>query len=139
MNVFPQINKIINTNENASPVLLKEYAWDFEKNDFLLDNGNFVIVCGLEALKVRNFLALQVYKGRFVIYKNKVGTRLKNLIGKSKDYVSLNVGNMIKEALVDNVYVSGIEDIEINQNGNTFTVNFKVINIYSDYSETIEI
>lgn len=139
MNVFPQINKIINTNENASPVLLKEYAWDFEKNDFLLDNGNFVIVCGLEALKVRNFLALQVYKGRFVIYKNKVGTRLKNLIGKSKDYVSLNVGNMIKEALVDNVYVSGIEDIEINQNGNKFTVNFKVINIYSDYSETIEI
>lgn len=139
MNVFPQINKIINTSSNNDPTLLKEYAWDFENNDFLLYDGKFVIVEGIEALKVRNFLTLQIYRGRFSIYKNKIGTKLKDLIGKSQNYVSLNIENMLKEALVDNIYVSDIEDIEINQEDNKLIVNFKIINIYSDYSETIEI
>lgn len=139
MNVFPQTNKIINTSSNNEPTLLKEYAWDFGNNDFLLDNGKFVIVEGIEALKVRNFLTLQIYKGRFSIYKNQIGTKLKDLIGKSQNYVSLNIENMLKEALVDNIYVSDIEDIEINQEDSKLIVSFKIINIYSNYSETIEI
>lgn len=139
MNVFPQINKIINTSSNNGPTLLKEYAWDFENNDFLLYDGKFVIVEGIEALKVRNFLTLQIYRGRFSIYKNRIGTKLKDLIGKSKDYVSLNIENMLKEALVDNIYVSDIEDIEVNQENSKLIVSFKIINIYNDYSETIEI
>lgn len=101
MDILPQVSSITRNTKTILAPLLKEYAWDFDNDDFLLDNGNFIIVEGLEALQVRNYLSLKTYKGRFFIYKNKVGTRLKDLIGKNKNYVSLNVREMLEEALVD--------------------------------------
>ena len=138
MNNFP-IEVAAPTNiANASTPLLKEYAWDFDKDEIILDkNGKFIIVEGVEALKVRNYLSLKIYKNRFFIYKNKVGTRLKDLIGKSINYISLRVEEMLYEAIVDNIYVTDIDNLEINYvNGKVF-VTFDVINIYKNYNEQI--
>ena len=142
MDILPSMPKIKTTtinNKNTNAPLLKEYAWDFDKDDFLLENGKFVIVEGLEALKIRNYLSLKIYKGRFFIYKNKVGTRLKDLIGRDKNYVSLHVKSMIEEAILDNVYVTGIEDVEISYNNGKIIVEFTVLNIYQNYTTEIEI
>ena len=118
--------------------LLKEYAWDFEKDEIILDKNNkFIIVEGVEALKVRNYLSLRIYKGRFFIYKNKVGTRLKDLIGKSRSYISSRVQEMIYEAIVDDVYVTDIDNFEINYVNDKVFVTFDVINIYKNYNEQI--
>ena len=138
MNNFP-IEVAVPTNiADTSIPLLKEYAWDFEKDEIILDKNNkFIIVEGVEALKVRNYLSLKIYKGRFFIYKNKVGTRLKDLIGKSKNYVSLRVEEMIYEAIVDNVYVTDIDNLEINYVNSKIVVTFDVINIYKNYNEQI--
>ena len=39
--------------------LLKEYAYDIEKDDYILDSsGNFEIVYGLDALIIRNYLTM---------------------------------------------------------------------------------
>lgn len=142
MDILPSMPKIKTTtinNKNTNASLLKEYAWDFNKDDFLLENGKFVIVEGLEALKIRNYLSLKIYKGRFFIYKNKVGTRLKDLIGRDRNYVSLHVKSMIEEAILDNVYVTGIEDVEISYNNGKIIVEFTVLNIYQNYTTEIEI
>ena len=138
MNNFP-IEVAVPTNiADTSIPLLKEYAWDFDKDEIILDrNGKFIIVEGVEALKVRNYLSLKIYKGRFFIYKNKVGTRLKDLIGKSRNYVSLRVEEMIYEAIVDNVYVTDIDNLEINYVNSKIVVTFDVINIYKNYNEQI--
>ena len=138
MNNFP-IEVAVPTNiADTSIPLLKEYAWDFDKDEIILDrNGKFIIVEGVEALKVRNYLSLKIYKGRFFIYKNKVGTRLKDLIGKSRNYVSLRVEEMIYEAIVDNIYVTDIENLEINYANDKVIVSFDVINIYKNYNEQI--
>ncbi|MEX0084828.1 DUF2634 domain-containing protein [Clostridium butyricum] len=136
---IPRIKTSTMNNKSADIPLLKEYAWDFDKDDFLLENGKFVIVEGLEALKIRNYFSLKIYKGRFFIYKNKVGSRLKDLIGKDRNYVSLHVKEMIEEALLDNVYVTGIEDLEIRYNNGKIIVGFTVLNIYQNYTREIEI
>ena len=138
MNNFPT-EAIAPTNITDTNVpLLKEYAWDFEKDKIILDkNGKFIIVEGIEALKVRNYLSLRIYKGRFFIYKNKVGTKLKDLIGKSRSYVSLYVEEMLYEAIVDNVYVTDIENLEISYVNDKVFVTFDVINIYKNYNEQI--
>ena len=138
MNNFPT-KAIAPTNvANASVPLLKEYAWDFDRDEIILDkNGKFIIVEGIEALKVRNYLSLKIYKGRFFIYKNKVGTRLKDLIGKSKNYVSLRVEEMLYESIVDNIYVTDIDNLEINYVNSKIIVTFDVINIYKNYNEQI--
>ena len=138
MNNFP-IEVAAPTNiTDASIPLLKEYAWDFDKDEIILDrNGKFIIVEGVEALKVRNYLSLKIYKGRFFIYKNKVGTRLKDLVGKSRNYISLRVEEMIYEAIVDNIYVTDIENLEISYINDKVIVTFDVINIYKNYNEQI--
>ena len=138
MNNFP-IEVAAPTNiANTNVTLLKEYAWDFDRDEIILDkNGKFIIVEGVEALKVRNYLSLKIYKGRFFIYKNKVGTRLKDLIGKSINYISLRVEEMLYEAIVDNIYVTDIDNLEINYVNDKVLVTFDVINIYKNYNEQI--
>ena len=138
MNNFPiEVAAPTNITDTSIP-LLKEYAWDFDKDEIILDrNGKFIIVEGVEALKVRNYLSLRIYKGRFFIYKNKVGTKLKDLIGKSRSYVSLRVEEMLYEAIVDNVYVTDIENLEISYINDKVIVTFDVINIYKNYNEQI--
>ena len=138
MNNFPtEVAAPTNITDTIIP-LLKEYAWDFDKDEIILDkNGKFIIVEGVEALKVRNYLSLKIYKGRFFIYKNKVGTRLKDLIGKSRNYISLRVEEMLYEAIVDNVYVTDIDNLEISYVNDKVFVTFDVINIYKNYNEQI--
>ena len=140
MNNFPTEVAAPTNITNTNVPLLKEYAWDFEKDKIILDkNGKFIIVEGVEALKVRNYLSLKIYKGRFFIYKNKVVTRLKDLIGKSINYISLRVEEMLYEAIVDNVYVTDIDNLEINYVNGKVIVTFDVINIYENYKEQITI
>ena len=139
MNNFPtEVIAPTNITDTNIPPLLKEYAWDFDRDEIILDkNGKFIIVEGIEALKVRNYLSLRIYKGRFFIYRNKVGTELKDLIGKSINYISLHVEEMIQEAIVDNVYVTDIDNLEINYVNDKVIITFDVINIYENYNEQI--
>ena len=140
MNNFPtEVAAPTNITDTSIP-LLKEYAWDFDKDEIILDkNGKFIIVEGVEALKVRNYLSLKIYKGRFFIYKNKVGTHLKDLVGKSRNYISLRVEEMIYEAIVDDIYVTDIDNLEIDYVNDKVFVTFDVINIYKNYNEQITI
>ena len=141
MNNFPtRAIPPTNIKEDTVIPLLKEYAWDFDKDEIILDkNGKFIIVEGIEALKVRNYLSLRIYKGRFFIYKNKVGTRLKDLIGKSRKYINSRVQEMIYEAIVDDIYVTDIDNLEIDYVNDKVFVTFDVINIYKNYNEQITI
>lgn len=138
MNNFPtEVATPTNITDTGIP-LLKEYAYDFDRDEIILDkNGKFIIVEGIEALKVRNYLSLKIYKGRFFIYKNRVGTKIKDLIGKSINYVSLHIEEMIYEAIVDNRYVTDIDNLEINYVNGKVVVTFDVINIYKNYNEQI--
>ncbi len=136
MNIFPgdyniRKNRNLNTEDNTIP-LLKEYAIDFEKEEILVnEKGMFEIVGGLEAVKVRCFLALKIQRNRYLIYLN-VGNNLKSLIGKDLDYINRNIKSMLEEALIDE-YVKSIEDIKTSQEGNKVTVEFTINSIYGSY------
>lgn len=136
MNIFPKDYNIrkttIRSNENNTPELLKKYAIDFEKEEILIDDkGKFTIVEGLEAVKVRCFLALKIQRNRYLIYLD-VGNNLKSLIGKDLDYINRNIKSMLEEALIDE-YVKSIEDIKTSQEGNKVTVEFTINSIYGSY------
>ncbi|MBN1059333.1 DUF2634 domain-containing protein [Clostridium botulinum] len=136
MNIFPgdyniRKNRNLNTEDNTIP-LLKEYAIDFKKEEILVnEKGMFEIVEGLEAVKVRCFLALKIQRNRYLIYLN-VGNNLKSLIGKDLDYINRNIKSMLEEALLDE-YVKSIEDVKTSQEGNKVTVEFTINSIYGLY------
>lgn len=139
-NILPELNSSVYIEESDKPTLLKEYAWDFNNDEFLFDEqGKFIILEGLEALKVRNYLSLKIYRDRYFIYNKKVGSKLKNIIGKGFDYLNLYIEDYIEEAIVDNVYVTSISDLETEMIGTKAIVTFTVNSIYGSYEENIEV
>lgn len=143
MGIFPEDylnnNGRVTTQEDTEIPLLKEYAIDFDTGGPLVSNdGKFTIVEGLDAVKVRCFLALNIHKGRYFIYKD-FGNNLKSLIGKDLAYVNKNIQFLLEESLIDGVYVTGINDITTTQEGDKVTVEFSINSIYGTYSETKEV
>ncbi|NSB15824.1 DUF2634 domain-containing protein [Clostridium beijerinckii] len=141
MSIFPRdYNQASNKSNNVktkteSIPLLKEYAIDFDSGEILTDEkGKFYIVDGIEAVKVRCWLALKIQKGRYLIYPNE-GNSLKSLIGKDITYVNKNIQSILNEALVDVMYVTSVNNISIEQNGDTFTTEFTINSIYGSYNK----
>ncbi|NRT78110.1 DUF2634 domain-containing protein [Clostridium beijerinckii] len=102
---------------------LKEYAWDFKHDRFLLENGKFIIVEDLEALKVRVYKKLKTPKGRkkfLMIYSKNYGLGLEDeIISYSlTDNVKDKIKNVINECLVDGKYINGITYNSITKNDN---------------------
>ncbi|CUU47070.1 DUF2634 domain-containing protein [Clostridium beijerinckii] len=141
MSIFPRdYNQASNKSKNVitkseSLPLLKEYAIDFDSGEILTDEkGKFYIVDGIEAVKVRCWLALKIQKGRYLIYPNE-GNNLKSLIGKDITYVNKSIQSILNEALVDGMYVTSVNNISIEQNGDTFTTEFTINSIYGSYNK----
>jgi len=125
------------SSNSITPKLLKEYAIDFETGEPLLDaNNKFIIIDGIEAVKVRCWLALKIQRNRFAMYMD-VGNNLKSLLGKDMAYVNKNIQAILEEALIDKEYVTAIKDTAVTKNENTMIVEFTVVNIYGSYDEQI--
>ncbi len=142
MSIFPESYKrnnlkTTNVTMSTTPDLLKEYAWDFDTEEILIDeNGKLTIVEGLEAVKVRVWLALQIQRNRYLIYYSGIGNRLKSLIGKNSAYINKNIQSLLDEALVDNIYITSISDITCTLDDDIVTIEFTVNSIYGSYTTT---
>lgn len=101
----------INEYNAYSVTKLKEYAWDFETDNFILENGKFVIVEDLEALKIRNYKKLKTQKNRFLlIYDRNYGSSLEDvIIGNGlSEIIKGKIKTIINDCLIDNNYVTNI-------------------------------
>jgi hypothetical protein len=125
------------TTTSTTPKLLKEYAIDFDRGEILIDDdGKFTIVEGIEAVKVRCWLALQIQRNRYTIYPSGIGNELKSLIGKGISYVNKNIQTILEDALIDGTYVTTIEDISVTQDSDVITIDFTINSIYGSYTDT---
>lgn len=129
------------TNDNYNePKELVEWNIDTETGEFIVnDDGTIDMVYGLDALKVRVWLKLNTYRGRYVIFSNEYGNRLKDCIGRDKKELMRVVEDELNRCLVDNVYITNIRDIEIDDSSSTFNISFTVVNIYGNYEEKYSI
>jgi hypothetical protein len=114
--------------------LLKEYAWDFEKDIFLKNaDGQHVIVTENEALKVWIYKTLKTERFRYVAYHDSYGIELEKYIGNSN---IKNVGEMIKadirEGLLVNPYIVSIDNMTITkQEKDIIEITIYLTSIYS--------
>lgn len=116
-----------------------EYAWDFEKNEFIIKNGRFVVVEGLEAIKIWIYKTLQTPRFRYAIYSDDYGQDLEDLIGSSftKAAVESEVKRMIYEALMVNPYIEGIEYVEVSFDGDILGISCTVATAYGEVSISV--
>lgn len=140
MSIFPFIDSAsTNTETNDELPMLKEYAYDFEKNELLLDEGGCTyIVEGNEALRIWIFKALFTERCHYTAYSFSFGSEIQDqVIGHSIniEIVKLEIERFIIEALMVNPYIKRLDNFLFENTSNGIIVNFEYTSIYG--SDTI--
>lgn len=140
MSIFPFIDAAdTSTETNGDLPMLKEYAYDFEKNELLLDaDGCTYLVEGNEALRIWIFKALFTERFHYTAYSFAFGSEFQNqVIGHSMDaeIVKLEMERFIIEALMVNPYIKRLDNFVFENTSTGMTVSFDCTSIYG--SDTI--
>lgn len=114
--------------DSSTENIPREYAWNFEKNDFLLKDGKFVVVEGKEAIKIWIWKALHTPKMRYSIYSDTYGHDMESLIGKGFSYglMETEIKRFVTESLTQIKYITGITDFSMNIDNDIYKVSFTV-------------
>lgn len=134
-NILPETNSILANvvasfpEEEAEVSIPKEYAWDFEKNDFKLKDGKFQIVEGTEALKIWIWKALKTSKFTYPIYSDAYGQELEKMVGKglSKSLAESEAKRLTLECLKENEHILSIKNFKVNKVNDILNITFTAI------------
>lgn len=125
--MFPQIN--IEEQAEETTNIGTSFKFDFEKGDFILENGKLVKVEDLEALKIWINKVLRTEKFRFEIYKDiDYGVTLEDLIGQTlpRKFVESELKREISEALTKHSMIDNVSNIMTERDGSKLIINFQV-------------
>ena len=138
MSLFPFVSNIENVKTDNTFTLYKEVAWDFEKDNPILENKEFKIVEGNEAIKVWVYKALLTPRYQHSIYSWDYGSELLSLIGKAytPELTKSEAKRYIKEALEINPYILEVDVIDMSFRDSVLSANIKLLTIYGE-SEVI--
>lgn len=132
MSLFPFISNTDDVKVDNSFPLYREVAWDFKNNIPILENGDFKIVEGNEAIKVWVYKAILTPRYNYSIYTWDYGSELLDLIGKAytPSLTKEEAKRLIKEALEINPYILEVEITDISFNDSLLSATVEVKTIY---------
>ena len=134
MSLFPFVTyKEDMVKDNSFP-LYREIAWDFKRDTPILENGDFKIVEGNEAIKVWVYKALLVPRYNYSIYSWNYGSELMDLIGKAytPQLTKSEAKRYIEEALKINPYILDVNVIDTDFKDSILSANVKITTIYGE-------
>ena len=139
MSIFPFISPPPNLEESNNFPIYKEIAWDFKRNEPIIENNEFKIIEGNEAIKVWIYKSLLTANKEFSIYSWDYGAELYDLIGKpyTRSLVESEAKRYIEEALLINPYILEVEVISSSFEDCSLTCNMKITTIYGESEVTI--
>ena len=140
MSLFPFIsNNVDEVKVNNTFPLYKEVAWDFEKDTPIIQNGDFKIVEGNEAIKVWVYKVLLTPRYNYSIYSWDYGSELMDLVGKAytTSLTKEEAKRYIKEALLINPYILEVNVIDTSFNNGVLSADIKIVTIYGESEVTI--
>lgn len=114
--------------------LLREYAYNFDTNDFIVDpmTNDLVVVTGIDALEVWIYKVILTDRFEYPIYSWDYGTELTELVGQkfSKGLTESEAFRYIKEALMINPYINDVDNLGVTFDGDTVTIKIAVDSVY---------
>ena len=139
MSIFPFVTYDESIVKDNTFPLYKEVAWDFKKDVPILENGDFKIVEGNEAIKVWVYKVLLVPRYQYSIYSWNYGSELMDLIGKAytPSLTKSEAKRYIEEALKINPYILEVNVIDTDFKDSTLSANVKIVTIYGESEVTI--
>ena len=139
MSLFPFISNTDEVKVDNSFPMYKEIAWDFKRNAPIIQNGDFKIIEGNEAIKVWVYKALLTPRYSYSIYSWNYGSELMDLIGKAytPSLTKEEAKRYIKEALLINPYILDITVVDASFNNGLLSADIKIVTIYGESEVTI--
>lgn len=123
--IFPNINVKEDVKQNLNN--LKEIAWDFILDEPIVKNNDFVIVTGIDALKVWVYKTLKTRRYRHITYSNSYGVSLNNLIGRMYDKnLEREIKKEIIDALLVNEYIDRVNILNLSLDGTKLSIDLKI-------------
>ena len=134
MSLFPFVTYKEDIVKNNSFPLYREIAWDFKRDVPILENGDFKIVEGNEAVKVWVYKALLVPRYNYSIYSWNYGSELMDLIGKAytPQLTKSEAKRYIEEALKINPYILDVNVIDTDFKDSILSANVKITTVYGE-------
>lgn len=134
MSLFPFVTYKEDIVKNNSFPLYKEVAWDFKRDIPILENGDFKIVEGNEAIKVWVYKALLVPRYNYSVYSWNYGSELMDLIGKAytPQLTKSEAKRYIEEALKINPYILDVNVVDTDFKDSILSANVKITTIYGE-------
>ena len=139
MSLFPFIsNNVEEVKVDNTFTMYKEVAWDFKNNIPILENGDFKIIEGNNAIQVWIYKALLTPRYNYSIYTWDYGSELLDLIGKAytPSLTKEEAKRYIKEALLINPYILEVTVTDTSFNNGLLSADIKLLTIYGE-SEVI--
>ena len=139
MSLFPFVSNIEENIVNNQLPMYKEVAWDFKRNAPIIQNGDFKIIEGNEAIKVWVYKALLTPRYNYSIYSWNYGSELMDLIGKAytPSLTKEEAKRYIKEALLINPYILEVTVVDTSFNNGLLSADIKIVTIYGESEVTI--
>jgi hypothetical protein len=136
--IFPFVEPVTEEVVDDLP-LAKEWAWDYDTNDFKLKNNKPYTVEGLEAVKVWTYKALHTERFKHPIYSWNYGSELMSLIGSgfSSAAVESEAMRMIEETLSPNEYINGISNLTVTFDQDSLSLEFVLDTVYGEIEVSI--
>ena len=134
MSLFPFVTYKEDIVKSNSFPLYREIAWDFKRDVPIIENGDFKIVEGNEAIKVWVYKALLVPRYNYSIYSWNYGSELMDLIGKAytPQLTKSEAKRYIEEALKINPYILDVNVIDTDFKDSVLSANVKITTIYGE-------
>lgn len=143
MSIFPFMNiEDIESNIGNSIDELPMYyevGWDYIKDEPLIENNEFVIVEGNNAIKVWIYKAIKTVRYQYPIYSWDYGCEISSLIGQkyTKGLTKSEAERYIKEAILINPYITDVKIIDINFSEDILSVSIQVDTIYGEVNVNV--
>lgn len=92
-----------------------------------------------EALKQAIYKVLNTEKYEYPIYSFQYGIELNNLIGQDPTYVKIELMRRIRECLLEDERITGVDNFEFTEAGDEMNCTFTVTSIYGEMQITREV
>ena len=141
MNIFPELSVAKISDEKRLP-MYREWAFDFEREEFKIKHGKYYLVEGNEALKIWIYKALKTERFIFNAYSNKYGNEVSILIGtvEDEDILFSEISRYIQESLLVNPYIVDVGDFNfLHSKSHEIKVKFIVSTIYGKIEEEMRV
>ena len=134
MALFPLIELPDLPGEGGRLPLFREAAWDFKNNTPIWRGGEPVTVSGASAVLVWCWNTLHAQRGVHDVFTRDHGLGIRELTGKAytPEIERSEAVRYVKEALLVNPYVTGVEAVEVDFAGSRLAVSCRIQTVYGE-------